>query len=117
MESWDIGNQWVLVRNEHYNREPAKLERIIFKVIPDASSRLAQLVSGAVDIAKDIPTIDIKSVENNPDITIVRNPTRMLGYLGMSADFPPFDNVKVGVPLTVTASSQVTVTVNVSPTP
>ena len=95
MESWDIGNQWVLVRNEHYNREPAKLERIIFKVIPDASSRLAQLVSGAVDIAKDIPTIDIKSVENNPDITIVRNPTRMLGYLGMSADFPPFDNVKV----------------------
>ena len=73
MESWDRGNQYVLVRNENFWGEPAKIERIIFKIIPDPSSRMAQLVSGAVDMAHQLPTIDIKALEDNPDITVHRN--------------------------------------------
>ena len=90
--SWDPGNQYVLVRNENYYGEPAKIERIIFKIIPDPSSRLAQLISGAVDIATELPTIDIPGLEANPDITVHRNTSRAIAYTGMNNEVAPFDN-------------------------
>ena len=95
LESWERGNQYVLVRNENYWGKPANIERIIFKIIPDPSSRLAQLVSGAVDVAWQLPTIDIKALEDNPDITVHRSTSRIIGKLGMNNTVPPFDNMLV----------------------
>ncbi|MCY4461602.1 MAG: ABC transporter substrate-binding protein [Albidovulum sp.] len=92
MDSWDPGNQYVLVRNDNYHGEPANIERIVFKIIPDPASRLAQLVSGAVDIALELPTIDIPSLEANPDITVHRNTSRSIAYIGMNNEVAPFDN-------------------------
>jgi peptide/nickel transport system substrate-binding protein len=95
LESWEPGNQWILVPNENYLGEKPKLERIIFKVIPDPSSRLAQLQSGAVDIAYDIPRQDLATLEADPNITVARNTSRAVTYMGMNVGVAPFDNVKV----------------------
>ena len=92
LESRDPGNQYVLVRNENFHGEPAHIERIVFKVIPDPASRLAQLVSGAVDIAQELPTFDIASLEANPDITVHRNTSRTISYIGMNNEVEPFNN-------------------------
>ena len=92
LASWQPGNQWVLERNENYRGEPPKLERIVFKVIPDPSSRLAQLIGGAVDVAYNLPLIDIARLEETPDVTVHRNTTRTVAYLGMNSDVAPFDN-------------------------
>jgi len=95
LSSWEPGNQWVLTRNPNYYGTPAKVSQIIFKVIPDASSRLALLESGAVDIAFDLPLKDIKPLQTNPDITVVNQPSRFVVFLGMNAKDKPFNNVKV----------------------
>jgi peptide/nickel transport system substrate-binding protein len=92
LESWEPGNQWVLARNPNYWGEPPKLERIIFKVIPDPSSRLTQLQSGAVDIAYELPTTDILALEGDPNLQIIRYPSRFVVFLGMNEQVPPFDN-------------------------
>lgn len=92
LEKWDHGDQYSIVRNENYSREPAKLDRVIFKVIPDPSSRVAQLLSGAIDIATEVPTFDVKALEDNPDITVHRNTSRTIAFLGMNNKVPPFDN-------------------------
>jgi peptide/nickel transport system substrate-binding protein len=91
LESWEPGNQIVLAKNPNYWRE-VKNDKIILKIIPDASSRLAQLQAGAVDVAYGIPTKDLASLEGNPDITVNRNTTRSVEYLGMNSQIPPFDN-------------------------
>ena len=85
----------MLVRNENYAGEPAKIGRIIFKVIPDPSSRLAQLQSGAVDIAYELPRKDIALLEADPNITVARNPSRFVVFLGMNTQVEPFDDPKV----------------------
>jgi peptide/nickel transport system substrate-binding protein len=92
LESWEPGNQWVLARNPNYWGEPPKLERIIFKVIPDPSSRLTQLQSGAVDIAYELPTTDVLALEGDPNLQIIRYPSRFVVFLGMNEQVPPFDN-------------------------
>jgi peptide/nickel transport system substrate-binding protein len=95
LESWEPGNQWVLARNENYWGEAPRLARIIFKVIPDPSSRLAQLQSGAVDVAYEIPRSDLALLEGDPNVQVVRNTSRTVVYLGMNNEMPPFDNKQV----------------------
>jgi peptide/nickel transport system substrate-binding protein len=95
LDSWEPGNQWVLVPNENYYGDKPKLQKIIFKVIPDASSRLAQLQSGAVDIAYQLPLKDVKNLQSDPNITIADNPTRGVVFIGMNQNTAPFDNAKV----------------------
>lgn len=91
IESRDPGNQIVLVRNPNYWGE-VKNDKVILKIIPDASSRLAQLRAGAVDIAYDIPTKDLAELENDPSLTIHRNTTRAVTYIGMNNEIEPFNN-------------------------
>lgn len=91
MESWEPGNQIVLVRNPNYWGE-VKNDKVILKVIPDPSSRVAQLRAGAVDIAYDIPTKDLAGLEQDPNLTVHRNTTRAVAYIGMNSQAPPFDN-------------------------
>jgi peptide/nickel transport system substrate-binding protein len=50
------------------------------------------LVSGAVDVAYDLPTADLASLDGNPDITIHKDTSRTVVYLGMNNTIKPFDN-------------------------
>ena len=51
LESWDVGQAISLVRNADYYRGAAKIERIIFKIVPDDNAQAMQLESGELDLA------------------------------------------------------------------
>lgn len=92
LESWEPGVEFVLVANPNWHGEPARTDRIIFRVVPDASTRLSLLRSGEVDIARDIAPRDLQELENDPDITVYRFPSRVVSFIGMNATMPPFDD-------------------------
>jgi peptide/nickel transport system substrate-binding protein len=50
LESWTQGEELVLVRNDNYWREPAKLERIVIKYIDEWGTRFAMLQTGDADM-------------------------------------------------------------------
>jgi peptide/nickel transport system substrate-binding protein len=95
LQSWQPGSQWVLVANPNYFGPQPKIKKIIFKVIPDASTRLALLRSGAVDITYQIARKDIPALQQDPNIRVIRNPSRFVVFLGMNSNLKPFDNVMV----------------------
>ena len=95
LQSWQHGSQWVLAKNPNYYGQKPKVDKVIFKVIPNASSRLALLKSGAVDIAYDLPLKDVKALETDPNIQVIRHPSRFVVFLGMNSKVKPFNNVKV----------------------
>jgi peptide/nickel transport system substrate-binding protein len=95
LQSWNSGSQWVLTANPNYRGPAPKISKIIFKVIPDPSTRYQLLQSGAVDIAFGLPLKDIQKAKGNPDIRIVNEPSRNIVFLGMNSQTKPFDNVKV----------------------
>jgi len=55
LDHWTQGEELVLVRNDNYWREPAKLERIIFKSIDEWGTRFAMLQAGDADIVNVPP--------------------------------------------------------------
>jgi len=95
LQSWQHGSQWVLAKNPNYYGQEPKVDQVIFKVIPNASSRFALLKSGAVDIAYDLPRKDVKALQSDPNVQVIRHPSRFVVFLGMNSKVKPFNNVKV----------------------
>ena len=54
LEEWARGNKIILTRFDTYWGEPAKIQNLEFRVIPEKSSRMIALETGEIDIALDI---------------------------------------------------------------
>lgn len=63
VEEWIPGTSITLTRNEYYWGEPAKTANIIIKFIPEATSRVIELETGAADIAYYIEGNDVARVD------------------------------------------------------
>lgn len=60
LESWDEGQAITLSRNEDYFKDPANIEKIIFKIVPDDNAKAVQMQSGELTLSRLTP----KDAEN-----------------------------------------------------
>ncbi|MCB9113930.1 MAG: ABC transporter substrate-binding protein [Caldilineaceae bacterium] len=81
LESWDPGVETVLVRNENYWGAPAAIERVIFRNIPEAATQKLQLEAGDIDIAFDLSSDQVPSLEGNADVTVYQGLSDTLVFL------------------------------------
>ena len=87
-------DQIELVRNENHPHKPF-FKKIIFKVIPDAATRLMLLKSGAIDSAVDVPLENIPELQKDPNITVWETPSTNGLHLTMNRKLKPFDDKNV----------------------
>lgn len=62
---WDRGQQVILTRNPNYWGGEASIENVIYRIIPEASSRIVALKNGEIDIANSIDPTLVKSIEDS----------------------------------------------------
>jgi len=86
LDSWEPSVETVLVRNENYWGEPAHTERIIFRNIPEAATQKIQLEAGDIDIAFDLSTDQVPSLESNPDVTVFQGLSDTLVFIKGNQD-------------------------------
>ncbi|MGY1727173.1 ABC transporter substrate-binding protein [Geodermatophilus sp. SYSU D01062] len=88
-ESWDRGNGEVtIVRNEDYWGEPALLDEIIFRTIPDGNTRRQELQAGSIDGYDLVAPGDYQTLEDEGFQVLVRDPFNIL-YLGFNGGNVP----------------------------
>jgi len=93
----------VLEANPDYFRGAPKLSRIIYRVIPDASTRRLELESGGVDVVQQqgqlsaIAAEDIEALKSNKDVRIIEASSQIIRQLEFnnSKKDGPFANIKV----------------------
>ncbi len=73
----------------------ACVERAIFRVIPEASTRVAALLAGEVDIIQALPPELIGMIEQNPAVQVKTAPGTQPKWMQINVTQPPFDDVKV----------------------
>lgn len=74
---------------------PARVDRVIFKVIPEPASRVAALLAGEVDLIDELPHHAIKQIEGNPRTQVLRtNGTRSF-FIDLNNRKPPFNDARV----------------------
>lgn len=92
---WVKDDHATVVKNADYWGEKAKIDKIVFRVIPDNSARLMELEAGTIDIMTGVNPDDVKKVQGNADLQVFLRPSMNVGYLAMNNDKKPYDNVKV----------------------
>lgn len=71
--SWTPNETIVLERNPDY-WEPGKpyLDRLVFRVLPDTTAAILNLIAGEIDAIYDVPIADAQAVKDNPDVIFHR---------------------------------------------
>jgi peptide/nickel transport system substrate-binding protein len=79
----------VLERNDSYWGERARVERLRFNIVPDATTRALELRKGSADIAVTSLTPDIvKTLRREPNLTVLEQPGSSLQYLAFNLRDP-----------------------------
>src|SRR5690606_10045735 len=71
---WERGSRLELERNEEYWGEIPSVRRATIRVVPEASGRVAELMSGRAQIATKIPPQLMPALESRQGIAIVTAP-------------------------------------------
>lgn len=80
--------------DNYYGGAP-KLKRLIFKVIPETSSRIAALRAGEVDIITKVP-VDLRGeIQGDPNTALVACDGTRSYFLGLNCVKPPFYDLRV----------------------
>jgi len=74
---WRKDDELVLEANETYWRGAPKVKQLIWKPIPDETTRVAALVSGQVDIARGVPPSLEKQIQDSPRARVAKVPSAL----------------------------------------
>lgn len=74
---------------------PACVERAIFRVIPEGSTRVAALLAGEVDIIQSVPPELVDTLSQTPGVVIKTAPGTQPKWMELNVNQPPFDNKAV----------------------
>src|ERR1019366_3482061 len=86
----------VIERNPEYWAMPAKLERVEFKVIPDATTRALELRKRSADIALNSLVADtVVALERDRELTVTKSDGTIYAYLAMNLRDPILQDVRV----------------------
>jgi len=89
------GVEIVLERNEDYWGPKPKTKRVIFKIIPEDSTREMLLQKGDIDILWLPPAKDYEVLRKHKNLKVVGDPSIRTTYIDMNRNVPPFDNILV----------------------
>jgi len=88
---WVKADHITLEANEDYWRERAKLDKLIFKVIPDPSARLMALEVGEVQGIEYINPVDFDRIRANKDLVLMSEPGMNIGYMAINTGYGYID--------------------------
>lgn len=96
----DVSDRIVLERYDDYYGGspdmppvgPAKADGVVFRVIPELSSRLASLKAGDVHIVQNLNVDSARSLRTDPNIVVKSYEGTRTTWLAMNVTRPPFDN-------------------------
>jgi peptide/nickel transport system substrate-binding protein len=85
----------VLVAADNYYGEKPPFQRVILKIVADATQRVQLLKNGDVDFATKIPVKEFEGMKADPNIKVLSIPSTLVTMLEMNNTIPPFDKKEV----------------------
>lgn len=94
-ESWTPGQNIVLVRNDDYWGEKAKMPGAVVRFIADAPARLAELQAGSIDFAQQLSPDARATLESDANLVEPKADPFNTAYIALNLNNKPFDDVRV----------------------
>jgi peptide/nickel transport system substrate-binding protein len=94
-ESWTRNDRLTLARYDDYWGEKAKLDKVIFRPIPDNAARLQALQTGEIQGYDLVEPQDVATIEGDSNLQLLDRPAFNVGYVGFNQKKPPLDKLEV----------------------
>ncbi len=65
LAEWSHDDQIVLVRNQNFSLPAPSYDRVIWRTIPEGSTRSAELIAGNVDVITNVPADQVDAINNS----------------------------------------------------
>lgn len=91
---WESNAKVVIARNEDYWGGAPSLEAVVFRPITDANTRVAEMLSGGIDVMVEIPPDSVSSFDGN-GFTLHEQAGPHLWFLILNAKEGPFSDKRV----------------------
>lgn len=95
LEEYAQGDHVSIVRNEDYWGEAPSIDRVDFRVVPEAGSRIAALQTGEATAIYPMPTDQVATVRSAGDINMVSIPSTTMRYVTLNTNYEPLSDVRV----------------------
>ncbi|MGD2116221.1 MAG: ABC transporter substrate-binding protein [Acidobacteriota bacterium] len=110
LERWKPQEEVVLVRNESYfDPELPYLDRVVFRLIPDISNQVTQLLNGDLHVVEQVPITDVERIRSSSIARIAPFWHRLYAHVSWNMDQPMFSSASVRRALTMSIDRQLIV--------
>jgi len=100
LKEWIAGDHVTLVKNKDYNwgaswytnKGPAKIDKIIYRIIPDQAARFAGFESGSIDILQQVPPNKVPTYQDNPEMTVITGRGQGTYHVEFNCNKTPWTN-------------------------
>lgn len=82
---WIKDDRLELVKNTDYYGDEPKWDRVVFRAIPEDSTRVSEVLTGGVDIAMNIPPEDMQRIDDNKTTHTIQHPSQRVMNLFVRA--------------------------------
>ncbi len=90
-----LDGQVTLQRNGSYWAGAPQLQTVVFRMMPEPSTRVAALLSGEVHIIQAVPPDLVDRIANVPNVAVHTAPGTRAYAIELNNASPPFDDVRV----------------------
>ena len=94
-ESWIAGDRITLNSFKDYWGEKPKVEKVIFRSIPEVSNRMIALETEEIDASFDIGIMDREALINHKDLSLIEVESSAQLYLSFDQTNPLFKDIRV----------------------
>jgi peptide/nickel transport system substrate-binding protein len=94
-ESWTPGQEITFNKNEKYWGDKAKVDKVVFKVVPEETTRISMLETGEAHIAEPLSVTMKSTVEASKASKVYRSEGYGTEYVGFNVQKAPFNDVRV----------------------
>ncbi len=95
LEEWVKGERVVLQRYPDFWGETPAIQSLVFRAVPDASTRVAELLAGSADIITGVSSELAPTVESSEKAHVSKVRSGRNAYVVLDQRQPPFDDVRV----------------------
>lgn len=95
LTEWKKGDEMTLERFDDFYGDKPYFAKMKIRVIPEASIRTVELEAGTVDLAFEMPALEVNRIKKNEDLAVTEVTSHAITYLGFNTQVSPLDDIKV----------------------
>lgn len=107
LTSWVRDNAITLTRNDGYYQGAPQLEQVVIRFVNDSAVQLQGLITGEFDVIDTVAAADQPTVEQDPALTLVREPSGLVLVAALNTRRPYLSDPRVRRALNMAVDKEV----------